>query len=215
MTSKSRVASGPAEWRRAALQPNCWEAKNFSFRTYHLTAMSLECCRVCATSWASCMRRSRSLSGPNAFSMRRAISGVSGGLAVQKVGQCGAPHFQNLRRLRHVEAAGFDNLRSDQIARRGRVLGFFMGIAGLLLDQHFRNCVPGQPYRQRKSAIQPMFCKTPDGSNASTGGSLTSPYNWTASPQPKHEERLAGQVAHPHKTPNTPGYWYSWYPMNR
>ena len=40
--------------------------------------------------------------------------------------------------------------------------------------------------------------RRPDAaSNVSTGGSLTSPFNWTASPQPKNEERLAGQVAHP------------------
>jgi len=31
------------------------------------------------------------------------------------------------------------------------------------------------------------------GCNASTGGSWTSPSNWTASPQPKNEERMAAQ----------------------
>jgi hypothetical protein len=43
--------------------------------------------------------------------------------------------------------------------------------------------------------------KTNAGSNASTGGSLTSPYNWTTSPQSKNnEEILAGQEALPTET---------------
>jgi hypothetical protein len=44
--------------------------------------------------------------------------------------------------------------------------------------------------------------RKPDaGSNASTGGSLTSTYNWTTSPEPKNnEERLAGQEALPTET---------------
>ena len=42
--------------------------------------------------------------------------------AVQKVGKRGAAHFQNLRRLRYVEAEGFDDLGFDQVARMGRIL---------------------------------------------------------------------------------------------
>src|ERR1039457_5891443 len=42
-------------------------------------------------------------------------------LAVEEVGERGAAHFQNLRRLRHVETEGFDDLGSDQVARMGRV----------------------------------------------------------------------------------------------
>jgi hypothetical protein len=38
--------------------------------------------------------------------------------------------------------------------------------------------------------------RRPDArSNASTAGSWTSPYNWTASPQPKNEERMASPSA--------------------
>src|SRR5450759_2266853 len=43
--------------------------------------------------------------------------------------------------------------------------------------------------------------RRPDASfNASTAGSWLSPTNWTAS-QPKNDERLAGQVAHPASEP--------------
>ena len=42
------------------------------------------------------------MSGPNAFSMRKAISGVSVALPVEKVRERGTAHFQNLRRLRHA-----------------------------------------------------------------------------------------------------------------
>jgi len=70
------------------------------------------------------------MSGPNAFSMRRGHLRRQRGLAVKKVGERGAAHFQNLRCLRHVEAEGFDDLGLDQVARMG---GFFMSIAGLLM----------------------------------------------------------------------------------
>ena len=43
--------------------------------TYRLMVSFLAWLRVCATSYASCIRRRWSMSGPNAFSMRRAISG--------------------------------------------------------------------------------------------------------------------------------------------
>jgi hypothetical protein len=39
------------------------------------------------------------------------------GLAVQKIGKRGAAHFQNLPRLRHVEAEGLHDLGFDQVAR--------------------------------------------------------------------------------------------------
>jgi len=47
-------------------------------------------------------------------------------LAVQKVGERSAAHFQNLRRPRHAEAERFDDFGFDQVAGWG---GFFMGIS--------------------------------------------------------------------------------------
>ena len=41
------------------------------------------------------------------------------GLAVQKIGERGAAHFQNLRRLRHV-AESLDDLGLNQVARMRR-----------------------------------------------------------------------------------------------
>ena len=51
-------------------------------------------------------------------------------LTVQKVGERGATHLQNLRRLRHAETEGFNDLRSNQVARMGR---FLHGHCGLLV----------------------------------------------------------------------------------
>ena len=59
------------------------------------------------------------MSGPNAFSMRRAISGVSAALARSRLGERGAAHLQDFRRPRHVKTEGFDDLGSDQVARMG------------------------------------------------------------------------------------------------
>jgi hypothetical protein len=42
-----------------------------------------------------------------------------GCLAVQKIGERSAAHLQNVRRLRHVEAEGFDDFGPDQLARMG------------------------------------------------------------------------------------------------
>ena len=65
------------------------------------------------------------MSGPNALSMRRAISGV---------GERSAAHFQNLRRLRHGEAESFDDFGSYQVARMGRVLHRHFGLL-VVVDQ--------------------------------------------------------------------------------
>jgi hypothetical protein len=61
------------------------------------------------------------MSGPNAFSMRRAISGVSLALPCEeKIREGRSPNIQDLGRLRDVQAEGFDDFRSDQVARMGR-----------------------------------------------------------------------------------------------
>lgn len=61
------------------------------------------------------------MSGPNAFSIRRAISGVSAELPWRRSERV-ATHFQNLRRLRHAKAERLDDLRSNEVARMRRVL---------------------------------------------------------------------------------------------
>ena len=48
--------------------------------------------------------------------------------------------------------------------------------------------------------LQREFDKLPPALDRSIAASLTSPHSWTASPQPKNEERLASQVAHPGKS---------------
>jgi hypothetical protein len=53
---------------------------------------------------------------------------------VQKVGERGAAYFQNLRRLRHGEAKGFDDFGSYQVARMGRVLHGHFGSL-VIVDQ--------------------------------------------------------------------------------
>jgi len=62
------------------------------------------------------------MSGPNAFSMRSAISGVSASLTAEKVGERGAAHFQNLSCFRDVESDGFNDFGFDQVARMRRIL---------------------------------------------------------------------------------------------
>ena len=61
------------------------------------------------------------MSGPNAFSMRRAISGVSLALPWRRSESVASAHVQDLRRLRDVQAKGFNDFGSDQAARMGRV----------------------------------------------------------------------------------------------
>src|SRR6516165_12480687 len=55
-------------------------------------------------------------------------------------------------------------------------------------------CTAGD-YRTRRPDV---------GCNASTAGSWTSPSNWTASPQPKNEERLVSQTALKSRTRDSP-----------
>src|SRR4029077_17684691 len=76
------------------------------------------------------MRRRWSMSGPNAFSMRRAISGVSAALPCRR-SESGA------RRTFNISAA-FDTLRprasmTSVLIRSPGWGGFFMGIAGLVM----------------------------------------------------------------------------------
>jgi hypothetical protein len=53
---------------------------------------------------------------------------------VQKIGERGAAHFQNLRRPRHAEAEGFNNFGFNQVARMGRVLHGHFGLL-VVVDQ--------------------------------------------------------------------------------
>src|SRR5216683_8032006 len=63
------------------------------------------------------------------------------GLAVQKVGKRGAAYFQNLRRLRYVEAEGLDDFGFYQVARMGRVLhGHFGLLSGSRSGQYRWRC---------------------------------------------------------------------------
>src|SRR3989454_11083489 len=76
------------------------------------------------------MRRRWSMSGPNAFSMRRAISGVSAALPCRRSERVA-------RRTFNISAA-FDTLRprasmTSVLIRSPGWGGFFMGIAGLLM----------------------------------------------------------------------------------
>src|SRR5271157_6123612 len=93
-------------------------------------AMWPVCCRVLATSYASCMRSKWSMSGPNAFSMRRAISGVNAALPCNK--------SESVARRTFKSSAAFDTLRPrastiSVLIRSPGWGGFFMGIAGLLM----------------------------------------------------------------------------------
>src|SRR5262249_20304962 len=76
------------------------------------------------------MRRRWSMSGPNALFDAQGHFRRQRGLAVQKVGKRGAAHFQNLRRLRYVEA---EASMTPVLIRSPGWGGFFMGIAGLLM----------------------------------------------------------------------------------
>lgn len=89
--------------------------------TYRLTSRLRADNRVFATSYASCMRSRWSMSGPKAFSMRKAMSGVSAALPWSRSDSVA-------RRTLRISAAFFtgqtqllDDLRFDQIARMGRV----------------------------------------------------------------------------------------------
>src|SRR6187401_2266855 len=63
-----------------------------------------------------------------------------------------------------------------------------------------RRCLPLAIFSRCTVGNSPM--RTPNaGSNASTGGSWASTYNWSTSPELKNnEERLAGQEALPKET---------------
>src|SRR5271154_7200647 len=76
------------------------------------------------------MRRRWSMSGPNAFSMRRAISGVSAALPCRR--------SESVARRTFKISAAFDTLRprasmTSVLIRSPGWGGFFMGIAGLLM----------------------------------------------------------------------------------
>src|SRR5450755_3426892 len=76
------------------------------------------------------MRRRWSMSGPNAFSMRRAISGVSAALPCRR--------SESVARRTFKISAAFDTLRPrastiSVLIRSPGWGGFFMGIAGLLM----------------------------------------------------------------------------------
>src|SRR5208282_5140447 len=70
------------------------------------------------------------MSGPNPFSMRRAISGVSAALPCRRSDSVARRTCKISAAFGHVEAEGFDDFGFNQVARMG---GFFMGIAGLSL----------------------------------------------------------------------------------
>src|SRR6266852_5733194 len=76
------------------------------------------------------MRRRWSMSGPNAFSMRRAISGVSAAVPCRR--------SESVARRTLKISAAFDTLRPrastiSVLIRSPGWGGFFMGIAGLLM----------------------------------------------------------------------------------
>src|SRR5438132_6592143 len=76
------------------------------------------------------MRRRWSMSGPNAFSMRRAISGVRAALPCRR--------SESVARRTFKISAAFDTLRPrasmiSVLIRSPGWGGFFMGIAGLLM----------------------------------------------------------------------------------
>src|ERR1035441_7823216 len=76
------------------------------------------------------MRRRWFMSGPNAFSMRRAISGVSAALPCRR--------SESVARRTFKISAAFDTLRPRASTISVRISspgwgGFFMGIAGLLM----------------------------------------------------------------------------------
>src|SRR5437870_9928392 len=76
------------------------------------------------------MRRRWSMSGPNAFSMRRAISGVRAALPCRR--------SESVARRTFKTSAAFDTLRPrastiSVLIRSPGWGGFFMGIAGLLM----------------------------------------------------------------------------------
>src|SRR5438874_6432069 len=76
------------------------------------------------------MRRRWFMSGPNAFSMRRAISGVSAALPCRR--------SESVARRTFKISAAFDTLRprasmTSVLIRSPGWGGFFMGIAGLLM----------------------------------------------------------------------------------
>ena len=72
------------------------------------------------------------MSGPNAFSMRRAISGVSAALRCRRSESVARRAF-NFRRLGHIQTDGFDDFGPNESARMGPIL---QGHFGLLTFMH-------------------------------------------------------------------------------
>ena len=81
--------------------------------------------RMALASCHACMRSSVSMSTPNAFSTRGAISGDWAALPFYEVGESGAPYTQRLGRFIHAQAQLVQNFIADELAGMRGVMPIF------------------------------------------------------------------------------------------